>query len=105
MRHSSAPEEFELTAAEADRRLVSRLIGERLHFPNEASREIEDMLIDRQTGAVTHWIVDMEDDSLFSAERRAIPVDRISIEEDEDLSTQIDLATLDDLQEYDPNFL
>lgn len=99
----SPPEELTLTATEAENRLVSRLIGQRVRF-SEGSREVTDMLIDRDSGVVTHWIVEMAEDALFSTDRRAIPADQISIEEGTP-STQIEVATLDEYREYDSQFL
>lgn len=98
------PQQLELTGAEAESRLVSRLINERLYFEDETSRAIQDMLIDRETGAVTHWIVEMDEGAPFSTDRRAIPVEQISIEEGS-ASAQVALAAVDDMQTYDVEFL
>ncbi len=100
----SAPDELRLTGAEADNRLVSRLLAEPMRFSSEESREITDILIDRESGMITHWVVEMAEDALFSTDRRAIPADEISVEEGAP-STRIEVATLDDLQEYDSRFL
>lgn len=100
----SPPEELTLTHTEAENRLVSRVIGKHVHFASEGSRPITDILIERDTGRVTHYVVEMAEDAIFSTERRAIPADEISIEEGTP-STEIELATIDDMQEYDSQFL
>ncbi|MBN1240119.1 MAG: hypothetical protein JXB36_16565 [Gammaproteobacteria bacterium] len=100
----SPPEELRLSATEANNRLVSRLIDQRMHFPGQGTRQITDMLIDRKTGVITHWVVEMAEDALFSTERRAIPASEISI--DEGVPTaQIEVATLDELQQFESQFL
>lgn len=100
-----APEELRLTAAEAQQRLVSRILGERLYFTEDTSRRIEDLLIDRESGEVLHYVIEADPEAIFSANRRTVPADQISIDEEGRITAEIQLAGLDDVQEYDSELL
>lgn len=101
-----APERLELTASEADNRLVSRVLNERVQFADGATRRITDILIDRQTGAVTHYVVSAASDSLLAPGRRAIPADRVSIGDGGIVTAATDLdGAMRIAQEYDRAFL
>lgn len=101
-----APEELELTADEADHRLVSNVLGERLEFENDETREIDDLLIERETGAITHFVVEMNAEALFDVDERTIPADRVSIGEEGSIAASMDIRGVEEIaQEYDPAFL
>lgn len=100
------PEELTLTASEADHRLLSNIIGEPLQFSDDETRRIRDVLVDRDTGALTHYVVDMDADSLFDVDRRTLPADMVSIDEDGAVVASTDVAGVDQVdQEFDPAFL
>lgn len=101
-----APEELELTETEAESRLVENVIHETVMFENEELREVEDLLIDRDNGEIVYFVVDMEAESLFDSDRRAIPADMISIQDDGSLVASTSIQGVDDIsQEYDEAYL
>lgn len=104
MNSTKAPAELELTAAEARNRLVSNVLGEQLHFPAGDSREVENVLIDRKSGALAAYVVDMDKSSLFGARLRAIPAEKVTFE-DGRLSTNASLQSVDGMRKYDPDYL
>lgn len=99
-------DELTLTRGETDHRLVSNLLDESMHFGDGQARRIVDILANRQTGEITHFVVDMETDSLFSADRRTIPADMVSIDEKGAVSASADIPTaLAMAPDYDPVYL
>lgn len=99
------PEELQLSAADAEQRLVSRIIGERLYFSEEISRRIEDLLIDRETGEILHYVVETDPEAIFSADLRTVPAEQISIDDSGQITASIELAALDEVQEFDSDLL
>ena len=102
---AGAPEELKLTRDQARERLVSRLIGSAMLFSDDTTREVDDILIDRDTGAVNYYVVETDEDSIFGAERRTVPAARVSIADDGQLTAALRLRELDDIQTYDPALL
>ncbi|MBN1240984.1 MAG: hypothetical protein JXB36_20970 [Gammaproteobacteria bacterium] len=102
---AQAPEALRVTRDQAEQRLVSRLIGEPMRFSGNAEREIEDILIDRDTGAVTHFVVETEENSVFRAQRRTVPADSVMIDETGTVVASMQLAELDNIQDYEPALL
>jgi hypothetical protein len=102
---AGAPQDLRLTRDQARERLVSRLIGSAMVFADDASREIDDILIDRDTGAVIHYVVETDANSIFRAERRTVPADRVTIADDGQVSAALRLRELADVQTYDPALL
>lgn len=101
-----APEQLQLTAGQADNRLVGNLLDRSMYFSDGESREVRDMLIDRQTGEVAYWVVDMETASLFDLDRRAIPADMVSIDEGGTIKASVTVGDVDNIaQKYNPAFL
>lgn len=102
----SAPEELRVSASEADHRLVSEMLGDPLHFSDGETRTITDLLVDRDTGAVTHFVVDMEAQSLLDTDRRSIPADRVDIDAGGTVTASTDIRGVDEItQQYDPGLL
>jgi hypothetical protein len=99
------PEELRLTADAANHRLLSRLLNEPMAFPGGNSRQLEDILIDKDTGVVTHYVVETDPDSIFRAERRTVPASEVMIGEDGAVSATVQLAELHALQLYDQELL
>ncbi|HEX5418477.1 MAG TPA: hypothetical protein VFY39_00625 [Gammaproteobacteria bacterium] len=95
---------MDASASQAANRLVSRLLGSQLYFSGVGSRQIKDILIDRQSGKVMYYVVDMEPDSLFDAQPRTIPADKVSIDKAR-VSTSIDFQAVDNLQKFNAAFL
>lgn len=73
-----AKEQLELTRNQANNRMVSRIVGEDLMFADGAMREIDDILFNPKTGMVTHYLVEMDADSLFREDIRRIPASYVS---------------------------
>jgi hypothetical protein len=99
-----APNELELTASEAQGRLVSRLIGNLMYFPNGHTRRIRDVLIDRTSGVVEYYVVEMSPDTVFRAEPRAVPADDVSIDKGR-VSTRLTMDKVEAMKEIAPEYL
>jgi len=76
-----AKNELEITRAEADDRLVNRIIESNMMFSDGSMREISDIIFDPDNGMVTHYVVEFDDDSLFDEDERLIPADWVSLDE------------------------
>ena len=104
---AGAPEKLTLTREQARRRLMSSVIGEPMLFVGNDAREIEDVLIDKDTGAVLHYVVETEtsDSSLLDSERRTVPAARVEIDDDGDVVAALEISELAHVQIYDPALL
>jgi len=100
-----AKEELRLTRGEADHRLVSNMIGTSIVFGDDNAREVEDLLINRKNGKVSHIVFEMNDDAIFNEELRTLAINRVEIDEQGGLSTSMDLADVDESQEFDSDLL
>lgn len=101
-----APDQLTLTAGEADHRLVSNVLSQPMYFSDDETREIVDVLIDRETGELTHYVVEMEQTSLFNRELRAIPADSVEIDEAGGVHATIGVGGVAQVaQPYDESFL
>lgn len=98
-------DQLKLTRGEARGRLVDRLIGSDLRFSDGETREVEDMLIDPESGRVTHYVVQMNTESLFDEQSRTIRVTNVKIGNDGTLTANMPLADVEKSQDYDPDFL
>lgn len=67
-----APDRIAITEEEAQRRLIDQILRERLAFADQQDRAIDDLLLDPETGEVTHFVVRI-DDGRFMARRLALP--------------------------------
>lgn len=102
------PETLKLTREEANNRLLSRIQDESLVFgaDDNVMREVEDLLINRQTGEITHYVIAMDEESLFNVEPRAIPVENIRFDTDNNrLVTDVRLDNVEQMAYYAPEFL
>lgn len=97
------PEQLRITADEADRRLVSRVIDSQVRTA-DGVHQIDDVLVHPETGRLTHYVVGTTDDNVFSSERRATPVDQVSWN-DGSLRTDLTRNEIMQMDEYDPGFL
>lgn len=102
---AGAPEELTLTRDQARSRLVSRIVGEYLEFSGDQLREVRDLLIDKDSGAVRYYVVETDNEAMFGTEPRTIPADRVTIEDDGRLTTALRLEQLDSMQVYDSALL
>jgi hypothetical protein len=102
---AGAPEELTLTRDQARERLVSRVIGSAMVFADDTTREIDDILIDRDTGAVAHYVIETDEGSIFGGERRTVPAARVSIADDGQVTAALRLRELDGVQVYDAALL
>lgn len=101
-----APEELELTASEADHRLVSNVIGSQLYFAGGESLRIVDLLVDRDSGEILHYVVATDAESLFDLDRRAIPAETAEVDDGGTVRASMKLSEIRDLsQPYDTEFL
>jgi hypothetical protein len=98
------PEELRITADEAEYRLASRVTDSRLETKGERFYEIEDLLINRDTGNVAYFVIGAEENALFSDERRAVPANRVTFRNGE-FRTSMPWSAIEDRQPYDPGLL
>jgi hypothetical protein len=89
---------------EAANRLVSRLLGTNVYLSGGAARQLEDVLVNQDSGKVVAYVVDLEEGAVFGSERRAIPADDVKIEKGR-ISASVDLNALEDMRQYDPAYL
>ena len=75
-----AKEQLKLTRAEAKDRLVSRILGSDLTFADGQKREIDDVHFDPQTGMITNFVVEMDEDSLFDEDTRLVPAAMVMLD-------------------------
>ncbi len=104
LQNAHKPKELKLTPSQAANRLVSNIIGSQLYFDGGTSRTITNLLIDRKTGEIADYVVDMDPDSLFDSAPRAVPADRITVAESR-ISTNLTLGDADNLQTINPDYL
>lgn len=98
-------EELRLTATEADHRLLSNLLDEPLVLSNDNTRKLEDVLIDRKSGDIAYYVVQMDEESLFNEDPRAIPADQVSVDADGSLEASISLDEIENMQAFAPDLL
>lgn len=98
-------EVLKLSAADVDDRLVSRLIGESMRFENGKLRDVANLLIDPETGEITHFVVQTDQDAIFSGERRTVNDNEVTVTEQGQLKADLSLAQVDDMQDFNPDFL
>lgn len=99
------PDELKLTRGQVIDRMVGRLIGRNMQFGDGSEREVRDMLIHPKTGMVTHYIVEMSPQALFSEQPRTIRAKNVAITEKGRISTNLTLKEVEKQQDYDPGFL
>lgn len=103
---ADAPEDLKITEDEADNRLLSHVIGGWMRFDDAEMRKITDVLVDRDNGTITHFVVDMDAQSLFDVDRRAIPATMVTIAPDGDVRASTDIQGVDEIEQaFDPAYL
>lgn len=101
---AKGPEELEITADEAEYRLASRVVDSRLETRGERFYEIEDLLINRNSGEVDYFVIGATENALFSDERRAVPADKVMFRNGE-FRTTLTWSKIEKRQPYDPGLL
>lgn len=100
------PEALELVAQEADNRLASNILDAWLQFSNDELREIDNLLIDRDSGRITHYVIDMEAESVFDQNRRLIPAENVYVSTQGYVTASITLREADLIaQDYSQDLL
>lgn len=93
------PDELTITRAEADHRMVSRILEDAVTFSDAArTHEVEDMLIDRETGEILGYVVNRNPDSWFNDQPAMIPPQQVSIGPGGNVTTGAEIAALESLK-------
>lgn len=98
-------DQLKLTRAEAENRLVDRIIGSDIQFSDGQKREIEDILINPKSGQVTHYVVQMDEEALFGGESRTVRANNVSLNEDGSISASSRFADIEKSQDFNPDYL
>jgi sporulation protein YlmC with PRC-barrel domain len=77
-------EQLELTRAEADGRMVDKILDGDMMFADREMRGIEDILFDPETGMVTHYVVEFDENSLFDEDTRLVPASMVRMDDSGD---------------------
>jgi hypothetical protein len=80
-------------------------MGEPVMFGNDKVRSLSDILVHPKNGKVTHFVVEMNPDAIFTEEPRAIPANRVRIAEDGQMSASVDLSEAQKMTQYDRTML
>jgi len=93
------PEELKLSRKEADHRMVSRILEDRVVFAaGQQVRELEDMLVDRKSGKILGYVVNRNPDAWFNDEPLMVPPHEITIRPDGNVTTGAEFAALESLK-------
>jgi len=74
------PQEIALTRSQANRRLVSNLIDSNLTFMDGRALRVSDILFNSETGELSDYVVQMNEDSLFDDDQRRIPASMVTVD-------------------------
>lgn len=102
---AEAPEQLKLTASQVDHRAVTRLIGEEVVFKNDGVRSLSDLLVHPEDGKVTHFVIEMNPDSIFADNPRAIPANMVTIEKSGAMKASLTVEKALEMKDYDPGML
>lgn len=97
--------QLSLTKKQAKDHLVSQLLNEEMAFSSGESLEIADMLINPESGKISHYVVELETDSLFDEQLRTVRVNNVSVSDAGMISANMSLDQIDKNQDYDPKLL
>lgn len=93
------PEELNLNRREADHRLVSRILEDHVVFADgQQVREVEDILVDRESGKILGYVVNRNPDAWFNEEPLMVPPHEITIRSDGNVTTGAEFAALESLK-------
>lgn len=82
---AQAKDELTITRSQAGKRLVSDILEGELMFADGQRREVEDVLFNPETGMLTHFVTEMDADSLYTKDRRRIPASMVRYDEGRDM--------------------
>jgi len=89
------PDRLSVTRTEADHRLLSRILNDDVIFSDrKIVRQVEDILIDRETGRITGFVVNKNPDAWFNDQPRVISSDQAKISEQGNVTTTADFTAL-----------
>lgn len=97
--------QLSLTKKQAKDHLVSQLLNEEMAFSSGESLEIADMLINPESGKISHYVVELETDSLFDEQLRTVRVNNVNVSDAGMISANMSLDQIDKNQDYDPKLL
>lgn len=92
------PETLQIDRQEADNRLLSRILGDTVRFSGDETRPLEDVLIDRQSGRITGYVVSENPDAWFNEAPRVIPPQQVTIGEQGEVTAATEFAALERVQ-------
>ena len=98
---AQASETLEITRAEADRRLVSRVLDQHIAFAGAETRPVEDMLIDRESGKITHIVVNKNPDAWFNDEPRVVAADQVTFDAEGGVAASTEFAALEPVSDVE----
>lgn len=99
------PEELDSVEIAAAERLASRLLDRPARFEDGATLQIKNLLINPDTGTVTHYVVETNPEAIIRSARRAVPTRYVEVRDDGMVVVPLRVEELDDLQEFDTAFL
>lgn len=89
------PQELTLERSEADHRMVSRLLDDAVAFADGRHiREVEDILVDRNSGEVVGFVVNRNPEAWFNDDPLIIPPHKVTIRPDGNVTTGAEFETL-----------
>ena len=94
------PEELEVDRSEADHRLLSNLLDESIQFSDQQARAIDDILINPETGEIEYFTVEMDNESFFNQQMRAIPASEVEIGMAGEVTASVPLSEVDNNSKY-----
>ena len=74
-------DQLELTRSQAQGRLVDDIISGDVRFSDGTMRGIDDVLFNPDTGAITHFVVEMDGEDLFGNDNRLVPASMVRYDE------------------------
>lgn len=79
-----AKDQLTITRSQAGKRLVSEILEGELMFADGQMRKVDDILFNPETGMLTHFVTEMDAESLFTKDRRRIPASMVRYDEGRD---------------------
>ncbi len=90
-----APQQLTIDRAEADNRLVSRLLDDTVTFSGDTARSVQDILIDRDSGKIAGYVINKDPNSWFNDQPLVIPASKVQISKGGNVTTSADFASLE----------
>lgn len=98
-------DQLKITRSEADHRMVDKLIGSEIEFADGTIREVEDILIQPETGKITHYVVAMDPDEFFDEELRTIRANQVKVSNEGNIRADLNADEVEQQQDFDTDFL